>query len=99
MNYKGALSFLLSFIFFSSLGFAIEDPTPVFELTLQNDTFLNKRIYTKMRNYFTKTTFFKNFTLEDTIEAVDAIHNWKAPEEFVNKLPYYLSGYDYEDRP
>ncbi|CAG7724048.1 unnamed protein product, partial [Allacma fusca] len=41
---------------------------------------------------------FKNFTLIDSINFIDSLEDWEPPKELAQRFPYYLSGFDDEDR-
>jgi hypothetical protein len=56
-------------------------------------------LYNKAHSYFRASRAFKSFTFQDTVKFIDDLSAWEAPSELKKKFPYYLSGYDHEDRP
>ncbi|CAG7729850.1 unnamed protein product [Allacma fusca] len=63
-----------------------------------NYTRLPHGVYLKAYSYMKNSKVFKNFTFEEVIEWIDNADKWDSPD-LSRRFPYYLSGYDYEDRP
>ncbi|CAG7817726.1 unnamed protein product [Allacma fusca] len=64
-----------------------------------SDLELREKLYKKMYSYFIHTKTYQNFTFEEAKHHIDEVEDWKAPKELQEKFPYYLSGYDHENRP
>ncbi|CAG7729490.1 unnamed protein product, partial [Allacma fusca] len=60
---------------------------------------LPPEVYLKAYSYMKRSTAFRNFSLLNSINHVNGLEHWKAPQELQDKFPYYLSGYDYDDQP
>ncbi|CAG7717792.1 unnamed protein product [Allacma fusca] len=56
-------------------------------------------VHRKIYSYTRNSTAFKNFTFEDTVAFINELNEWKAPQDIRDTLPYYLWGYDYDNRP
>ncbi|CAG7731269.1 unnamed protein product, partial [Allacma fusca] len=63
-----------------------------------NYTRLPHGVYLKAYSYMKNSKVFKNFTFEEVIDWIDNADKWDSPD-LSKRFPYYLSGYDYEDRP
>ncbi|CAG7665166.1 unnamed protein product [Allacma fusca] len=60
---------------------------------------LAPEVYLKAHSYLKNSNTFRNFSLLNSINHVNGLEHWKAPQELQDKFPYYLSGYDYDDQP
>ncbi|CAG7724683.1 unnamed protein product, partial [Allacma fusca] len=64
-----------------------------------NHTILLKKVYRKTYSFMRHSRAFRNNTYQDAVNFVNEVEAFQAPEEFVKRFPYYLAGYDFEDRP
>ncbi|CAG7837342.1 unnamed protein product [Allacma fusca] len=60
---------------------------------------LPEEMYWKAHSYITNSKAFKGISFEGTVKLIDELDTWEAPEEIQRNFPYFLAGYDYEDRP
>ncbi|CAG7836322.1 unnamed protein product [Allacma fusca] len=76
------------------------------ELTLRvsansslNSAKLSEDVYLKCYSIMRHSRVFRNFTYEDVKKFLDEALAFKPPAFLQDRFPYYLAGYDYEDRP
>ncbi|CAG7703142.1 unnamed protein product, partial [Allacma fusca] len=72
---------------------------PVDQHLSSNETLLSKEVYKKCYSIMKKSRVFKNYTYEAIVEYLNEAEAFKPPEFLAHRFPYYLAGYDYEDRP
>ncbi|CAG7837343.1 unnamed protein product [Allacma fusca] len=60
---------------------------------------LPEELYRKAFSFMVHSKVFKNFTFQQAVDLVDSLDTWEASDEIQRNFPYYLSGYDFDDRP
>ncbi|CAG7815606.1 unnamed protein product, partial [Allacma fusca] len=69
------------------------------ELQPKNATRLSKEVYQKLYSVMSHSRAFRNYTLEQAVDFINEMDSWRPPEDLANRFPYYLGGYDDENRP
>jgi hypothetical protein len=64
----------------------------------QNGRIFPEQLYEIAYSFTPCCEMFKGYTLTDMKNWVDDIATWKAPTELQKRFPYYLAGYDSENR-
>ena len=56
-------------------------------------------LYIKAYSYLKGSKSFNHFSYQDAKDFVEDLARWKTPKALESDFPYYLAGYDYDDRP
>ncbi|CAG7829996.1 unnamed protein product [Allacma fusca] len=88
-----------SFFSFSDESISEIETDPVDQQLSSNGTLLPKEVYKKCYSIMKKSRAFRNYTYEAIVEYLNEAEAFIPPEFLVHRFPYYLAGYDYEDRP
>ncbi|CAG7734345.1 unnamed protein product, partial [Allacma fusca] len=71
----------------------------IFKGNVSENKYLTERYFAKVFTYLRNSPAFKNATKQDIIDLVTELESWEPPERLIQNLPYYLAGYDLDDRP
>ncbi|CAG7829095.1 unnamed protein product [Allacma fusca] len=89
----------ITFIIFTRSCWAANESPNGAQGVIPNSTKLPEKVYSNVYNIMKYSKSYSNMTFEEVKNFLNDVEDWKAPENISKRFPYYLTGFDFEDRP